>query len=290
MAFKGTKLHCLIIPPSVKVIPQSAFYQCQELTNLNLPNGLEMIDKMAFQNSSLPDIVIPPSVKVIPEFAFRSCARLTHVELSEGLERIEKGAFHNCSSLHTIYIPSSVNEINEKAFTNCSNLTRVRFCEVIEQFVSGESMMNWWNHGTGEKSLSTYRFLVQCNVPERVRFLDTSIWQSSIHGMLGCIPSISAVNMNSYFDSIDSKLFLYENLKDVPTFLELAINQNSGTVNTNTDDILNTTDIITHVLTYLTEGLWEDFLDLPNSELGRIYIKNRLIAGWKGRWMSCRFN
>ncbi len=65
--------------------------------------------------------------------------------------------------------------------------------------------------------------------------------------MLSCIPSISHVNMNSYFDSIDSKLFLYENLNDAPTLLELAIKQNSGIFNTNTDDILNTTDIITNV-------------------------------------------
>ena len=110
--------------------------------------------------------------------------------------------------------------------------------------------------------------------------------------MLSCIPSISNVNMNSYFDSIDSKLFLYENLKDAPTLLELAIKQNSGIFNTNTDDILNTTYIITNVLSNLTEGDWEDFLDPPNSELGSIYNKNRLRAGWKGGWMRVchRFN
>ena len=41
--------------------------------------------------------------------------------------------------------------------------------------------------------------------------------------MLRRIPLFSKHGLESYFDSIDSKLSVYENLKDVPVLLELAL-------------------------------------------------------------------
>ncbi len=41
--------------------------------------------------------------------------------------------------------------------------------------------------------------------------------------MLRCIPFISPQGLDSYFDSIDSKLSEYDNLGDTPMLLELAI-------------------------------------------------------------------
>ncbi len=116
---------------------------------------------------------------------------------------------------------------------------------------------------------------MQCNIPERLGLIQAIKWQSSIHDMLSHIPSISSEDLISYFESIDSKLFLYENLRDAPTLLELAIHRNSGIVNTNINAILDR-DIVPRVLSYLlTEGDWEEFLDLPNSILGRIYSGKR---------------
>jgi hypothetical protein len=84
----------IVIPPSVKVIPVFAYSQCQELTNVDLPEGLESIEKGAFQFCrSLPAIVIPSSIKVIPAQAFCSCNELRNVKLPDGLEKIEHKAF-----------------------------------------------------------------------------------------------------------------------------------------------------------------------------------------------------
>lgn len=41
--------------------------------------------------------------------------------------------------------------------------------------------------------------------------------------MLNCVPSIHPKGIYSFFASIESKLSLYENLKDTPALLELAI-------------------------------------------------------------------
>ena len=74
-----------------------------------------------------------------------------------------------------------------------------------------------------EKCLRTYSFFVRGNIPERVGLLLPRMWQSNIHDMLGGIPSISSEGLDAYFRSIDSKLSVYDKLKDAPKLLELAI-------------------------------------------------------------------
>jgi hypothetical protein len=45
-------------------------------------------------------------------------------------------------------------------------------------------MRDWWNHGIHTRSLVTYRFLVKCNVLERLFLLQVGKWQARIHEML----------------------------------------------------------------------------------------------------------
>ena len=102
-------------------------------------------------------------------------------------------------------------------------MTIIQFYDQIEEFVSGESMRHWWNHGVHEKCLRTYSFFVRCNIPERVGLLLPRLSQSNIHDMLGGIPSISSKGLDSYFHSIVSKISVYDKFKDAPALLELAI-------------------------------------------------------------------
>jgi len=156
-----------------------------------LNDGLEEIGERAFAGCTLVRIYIPPNVRVIKYQAFFNCSGLTTAILNDGLEEIGKWAFYACG-LERIYIPPTVREIDETAFEGCSNLTTVRFCDEIEEFVSGESMRHWWNNGVHEKCLRTYCLLVRFNIPERMGFLLSRMWQSNIHDMLGGIPSISS--------------------------------------------------------------------------------------------------
>ena len=254
-AFWGCRSLCaIVIPPAVRKIPEEAFARCTEMSNVELPEGLEEIGEWAFcECTSLHAIVIPPAVRKIPEEAFASCTELMNVELPEGLEEIGERAFFECTSLNAIMIPRSVKAINMMAFNNCSQLTHAQFHEEIEDFVSGESMRDWWNHGVNKTSLSTYCFFAQCNVPERVGLVQARKWQANIHEMLWRIPSILHTDLSAYFDFIDSKLSVYQKLKDAPMLLQLAIYGNNAIHSTNIDDILNT-DIIPHVLSYLTDG------------------------------------
>jgi hypothetical protein len=98
-------------------------------------------------------------------------------------------------------------------------------------------------------------FFVQCNIPERFGFVQATKWQVNINEMLTRVPSIPSEDLSAHFDSINSKLSIYENLKDAPMLLKLAIYQNNAILNTTTniDNILDT-DMVPHILSYLTDG------------------------------------
>lgn len=137
---------------------------------------------------------------------------LKTVILGEGLEEIDEQEFRECTSLHDISIPSTVKTINNSAFRGSSRLTNVvLFCDKIEEFVSGESIREWWNQGVHKKSLSTYCFLMKFNIPERMGLLPVMQWQDNVHGMIRIIPTISPQVLGSHFDTIRSKLTFYKN-------------------------------------------------------------------------------
>lgn len=271
LAFRAcTLLREIRIPNAVKKIGRSAFNRCSQLTRVILGEGLEEIQRGAFAACmSLPEIVIPNSVRVIQAGAFYLCLQLRSVILGDGLEEICFYAFYNCTSLRRIVIPRTVKVIDDTAFNNCSQLTSVVFCNEIEDLVTTASMRYWWNNGTHEKSISTYCFLVRSDVPERLGRVRQIKWQANIHKMLKRIPSITDEHRVAYFNSIESKLTLYENLDDAPFLLELAIwkakimerfDKNKYALvgctkmECRTDAISMVAIIVPHVLSFLTDG------------------------------------
>jgi hypothetical protein len=99
----------------------------------------------------------------------------------------------------------------------------VDFCREIEVFVAESSLQTWWNHGVSEHALQASCFLLENRIAERVASLQSPKWRLAIDDLLGCIPSIDIIKMNSYIRSISSKLTVYEKLKDIATLLELAL-------------------------------------------------------------------
>jgi hypothetical protein len=206
------------------VIKDRAFEGCLQLTTVNGGEGLEEIGEAAFSCTTLKQILIPRAVKAIKEKVFWYCAQLSSVILGDGLEEIGEDAFYGCTSIREIKIPHTVRVIRDTAFGGCTSLTRVVFCDEIEEFVTAESMRDWWSQGVHEKSLRTYCFLVKCDIPKRLGSLRFKECQTKIHGMLRRIPFTPPEDMDAYFDTIDFNLTDYEKYsKDTPTLSGLAI-------------------------------------------------------------------
>ncbi|MBR3883604.1 MAG: leucine-rich repeat domain-containing protein [Bacteroidaceae bacterium] len=84
------------------------------------------IDESAFQNcTNLKNVNLPNSITNIGEWAFANCTNLVSIKLPEGIEEIGEMTFAHCSSLNKINIPSSVKTIGHSAFAGCTEITKI---------------------------------------------------------------------------------------------------------------------------------------------------------------------
>lgn len=118
------------LPDSCSSLGQFSFQKCRSLTNIVLPSNLHQIYNGAFWScESLTSITIPSNITYIGENAFRYCPSLSEVIFEDGIQitSIEASTFNDCDSLTEINIPPMVQHIDALAFGNCGNLSNVSF-------------------------------------------------------------------------------------------------------------------------------------------------------------------
>lgn len=132
----------VIIPVSVTVIEEKAFYDCLGLETVQFAenSALDTIGASAFRNCiSLKSISIPSKVTTLNPYTFYNCKSLVKAVLPENLTRIgyyvssgtEKLSssggyvFAHCINLAEINIPESVKWIQNYSFLNCKSLRTI---------------------------------------------------------------------------------------------------------------------------------------------------------------------
>jgi hypothetical protein len=121
-----------------------AFYDCSDLTNVTIGDGVISIGNYAFSGTSflyvnstveyfacpLTSVTIPNSVTTIGNYAFYGCSALTNVTIGGGVTSIGNYAFsgelYRWCPLTSVTIPNSVTNIGDYAFSACP-LTNVYF-------------------------------------------------------------------------------------------------------------------------------------------------------------------
>ena len=103
-AFRESGLENIATPPSVRIISQSAFCECQNLRKAVLNEGLETLGtdeypdgegrwRGVFDGSGLKRVKLPSTLRRIEYSAFRDCKDLKSIHLPERLEYIGKLGF-----------------------------------------------------------------------------------------------------------------------------------------------------------------------------------------------------
>ena len=119
----------------LETINEQAFYECDSLVTIVLPESLKTISDSAFYDCDvLQSIIIPNSVEIIGEYAFFNCQALETVTVNSNasLKEIGKNAFINCTNLTSFNISDSVLVIDDYAFYGCTNLTNLTINEDAE--------------------------------------------------------------------------------------------------------------------------------------------------------------
>ena len=124
----------------VTSIGQYAFYLCNGLTSVTIPDSVTSIRSSAFSGcSGLMDVVVPQSVcnsgmsSVFPS-AYQS---ITNVVISGSVTSIGQYAFYLCSGLTSVTIPDSVTSIGSSAFSGCNGLADANGFIVVRNVLYG---------------------------------------------------------------------------------------------------------------------------------------------------------
>lgn len=128
LAFKEwNTLTEVTLPNTVEIIGFQAFFNCSNLTKVIIPEGVRKIGQNAFNGcSQLTSITIPSTIENM-NTAFSGNTALSHVTLTNGISEISYSAFEGCTGLTEVEIPSSVNKIRQDAFNGCTNLSDVKY-------------------------------------------------------------------------------------------------------------------------------------------------------------------
>ena len=159
-AFVPVNLHKVIISDQVETIPGNAFYKCEQIQVVILPNRLKRIDSGAFEYTKIDSLNFPTSMKYIGYRAFNGSEirrinifdlnsflnidsdstfggntelylngkLVTEVRFPDGIKEI-KPVLAGISSLKKVIIPDSATNMrsNTGAFEGCKNLEEVIF-------------------------------------------------------------------------------------------------------------------------------------------------------------------
>ncbi len=141
----------------VTAIGNSAFFYCNGMTSVSIPNSVTSIGDYAFYGcTNLAKIIIPDPVTSIGNYAFEHCYGLTEMVIPDAVTTIGDAPFLDCPRLESVVLGSSVNTIGGFLFCNCSQLTSVTSLATAPPVIStsepftGELFdnMNYYGHAT----------------------------------------------------------------------------------------------------------------------------------------------
>lgn len=191
-------------------IGENAFYKCESINNISIPESVTSIDKYAFYYcTSLRSIALPSRLTFIGDRAFRDCHLLSSLSIPEGVTSIGNGAFYECESLPSIVVPESVTSMGNFAFAYCTKLSSITIpegitnigdgmfsnCTSLSSFIIPQSVT-----GIGAQAFSGCSSLASITIPG-VQAIGKEAFKGAGLSIIKCESEIPCQVANDAFDS-----------------------------------------------------------------------------------------
>ena len=161
-AFRECTLLRNIIIPTVRTIGVQAFYDCKQLTDLDLPEGLETVEYSAFHNCQrLERINMPLKDELIEGHVFDGCPNLTSVNL---VGRVHK-------TIASLHLDSWRNDFEEEIICDLD------LPNTPDQFKTGD--IREWTESV-ISLLSHYKAEHNKVLKEATTLLELALWKANL--------------------------------------------------------------------------------------------------------------
>jgi len=212
--FPEGKAGAYTVPDGVKIIGENAFWLCQKLTSVTIPQSVIAIELYAFTESSITSVTINGSSLIsIGEAAFDSCTELTSINIPASVTNIGDFAFWECKQLSSITLPASVIQIGIGAFTGCEEMTSITVDAGNTVYSSADGVL------FDNTKTTLIRFpegkAGKYVIPEPVKIIENAAFYNCNHLTSVTIPA-SVTTIYNYAFANCNNLSLVVNLKPSP--------------------------------------------------------------------------
>ena len=168
----------------VTVIGYGAFYGCDGLTSVTIPDSVTTIEFEAFCGcTGLESVSIPDSVTSVGIAAFSNCTKLTAITIPASITSINGYMFSQCTGLTSVTIPASITEIGKNAFSGCENLTDVYITDP-----NAWCKVNFENHEANPMCFAYYGHILDSDGNEVTRLvLDDTVTEVPYSAFSNCL-------------------------------------------------------------------------------------------------------
>ncbi|MDR2044994.1 MAG: leucine-rich repeat domain-containing protein [Clostridium sp.] len=161
-SFARSALRQITLPSGVQTIGYGAFYHCDDLETVNLPESVRSVEPKAFANTLWvkrflesadsdflisggvlvayrgreSDVVLPEGIRVIAAEVFAGHEEITSVTLPDSLRVVGEGAFWDCGNLRRILGGTQLEQVKDRAFGGCP-VDTIRLADTVEQIGLG---------------------------------------------------------------------------------------------------------------------------------------------------------
>lgn len=231
---KSNYIRSISLSEGLKSIEGWAFFECNQLSDISIPNSVTSIGAYAFKDTAfynnnanwIDDVLyidnyliqaresvsgkysIKQGITALADDAFAFCKNLTEIAVPYSVKTIGGRAFYSCEKLEKVVLPDSVSVIGECAFQGCEALTTINLpntineisnscftsCSKLENIVIPNSVIS-----IGNSAFSGCANLVSINLPMSIINIGEGVFSECV--------KLQSISIPQNVSSISSRMF-----------------------------------------------------------------------------------